>query len=528
MNIKNSLILLAACAITVHAQQQQRPRQMGEAPGQNVPEQQEQQHNATGGSEQAKVPEKQEPPEEKPVITHHKITVAGRTLAYTATTGRMPIKNEQQHTEAEIFYVAYTLDGANGKRPLTFAFNGGPGSATIWLHMGCFGPKRVKMLPNGFMPSPPFQLEDNPNTLLDRSDLVFVDAIGTGYSRPTTPQLGQKFWSLSGDIAAFGEFIRLYLQKNSRWTSPIYLAGESYGTTRAAGLSGYLVDHGIALNGITLISTILQFQTASFVTGNDLPYILYLPTYAMTAAFHHKLAPEVAKDPEALRKEVEQWAATEYTQALQKGDGITAQERQSVVDHLARYTGLPKQYIERCNLRVDLSRFDTELLRDEDKMVGRLDGRFTGPEASKTEQSPDFDPSEAAIRPPYTSVFGDYVKQELGYTSELTYYVLGGGIGRWDYQTSGWSGFADTSEALRHAFAKNPYMHVFVAEGLYDAATPYFAVDYTLDHMGLTPAAHKNISRDRFEAGHMVYIDEKCMQQLKRDVDQLYDINEGK
>jgi carboxypeptidase C (cathepsin A) len=245
-----------------------------------------------------------EPPEEKPVVTHHKITAGGKTLAYTATTGRMPIKNEQEHTEAEMFYVAYTLDNGGGKRPLTFAFNGGPGSATIWLHMGCFGPKRVKMLPNGFMPSPPFEWEDNPNTLLDRSDLVFVDAIGTGYSRALSAELGKKFWSLSGDIAAFGEFIRLYLQKNSRWTSPIYLAGESYGTTRAAGLSGYLVDHGVALNGITLISTILQFQTASFVTGNDLPYILYLPTYAMIAAYHHKLAPELEKDPEALRKEV--------------------------------------------------------------------------------------------------------------------------------------------------------------------------------------------------------------------------------
>jgi carboxypeptidase C (cathepsin A) len=520
LKLTSILAMFASCALVLNAQE--RPRQMGEAPGQNTPGQQQ---NVPGGVEPPKTTSDHEPPEEKLIVTHHKITVAGKTLAYTATTGRMPIKNEQQHTEAQMFFVAYTVDNAaaTGKRPLTFAFNGGPGSATIWLHMGCFGPKRVKMLANGFMPSPPFEIEDNPNTLLDKSDLVFVDAIGTGYSRAVSTELGRKFWSLSGDIAAFGEFIRLYLQKNSRWTSPIYLAGESYGTTRAAGLSGYLVDHGIALNGITLISTILQFQTASFVVGNDLPYILYLPTYAMTAAYHHKLAPEVAKDPEALRKEVEQWASTDYTLALQKGDSLTPQERDSVADHLARYTGLPKHYIEQCNLRVDLSRFDTELLRDEDKIVGRLDGRFAGTAASKTEQAPDFDPSEAAIRPPYTSVFGDYVKQELGYTTDLTYYVLGGGIGRWDYQTSGWSGFADTSEAMRHGFAKNPYMRVFVAEGMYDAATPYFAVDYTLDHMGLPPVAHKNITRDHFDAGHMVYIDEKSMEKLKRDVDQLYD-----
>jgi len=524
LKITRGFTLLVACALLLQAQEQ-RPRQMGEAPGQAPPAGQQ---NVPGGVEPPKTPGEHETPEEKPIVTHHKITLGGKALAYTATTGRMPIKNEQEHTEAQMFYVAYTLDNGGAKRPLTFAFNGGPGSATIWLHMGCFGPKRVKMLPNGFMPSPPFELEDNPNTLLDRSDLVFVDAIGTGYSRALSAELGKKFWSLSGDIQAFGEFIRLYLQKNSRWTSPIYLAGESYGTTRAAGLSGYLVDHGVALNGITLISTILQFQTASLVTRNDLPYVLYLPTYAMTAAYHHKLGAEVAQDPEALRKEVEQWAATDYTVALQKGDGISAQERQAAVDHLARYTGLSKQYIEKCNLRVDLSHFDTELLRDEDKMVGRLDARFTGPNNSPTEQAPEFDPSEAAIRPPYTSVFGDYVKQELGYTTDLTYFVLGGGIGRWDYQTSGWSGFADTSQALRHAFAKNPYMHVFVAEGLYDAATPYFAVDYTLDHMGLSAAAHNNIKRDHFNAGHMVYIDDKSMEKLKRDVDQLYEMSEGK
>ncbi len=514
---RNAFLLALLPALLLIAQQRQRGPQ-GQPPG-AAPDAQ----NVPGGVEPVKHPDQDEPPEEKPSVTHHKISLGGKTLQYTATAGRTPIKNEQSHTEAQMFYVAYTLDNSGPRRPLTFAFNGGPGSATIWLHMGCFGPKRVKMLSNGFMPAPPFDLEDNQNTILDKTDLVFVDAIGTGYSRALSADLGKKFWSVNGDIAAFGEFIRLYLQKNSRWTSPIYLAGESYGTTRAAGLSGYLVDHGIALNGIVLISTILQFGTASFVNGNDLPYILYLPTYAVTAAYHHKLAPELEKDPEALAKEVEKWASTDYALALQQGDELPAAQRQSIVDRLARYTGLSKQYIERCNLRIDLSHFDTELLRDEGKTIGRLDGRFTGEDATQTEQSPDFDPSEAGIRPPYTSVFGDYVKQELGYQSDLTYYVLGGGIGRWDYGTNGWSGFADTSEALRHAFAKNPYMHVFIAEGLYDAATPYFAVDYTFNHMGLKPEAHKNITRDHFAAGHMVYIDNDSMAKLKRDVDALYD-----
>lgn len=468
------------------------------------------------------------PPEEKPSITHHKITVHGKTIEYTATAARMPIRNEQGHVEAQMFYVAYTVDNKGAKRPLTFAFNGGPGSATIWLHMGAFGPKRVRLDPNGFMPPPPFTWEDNQDTLLDRSDLVFVDAIGTGYSRAETPELGKKFWSLNGDIEAFGEFIRQYLQQNSRWTSPLYLAGESYGTTRAAGLSGYLVDHGIALNGIVLISTILNFGTVSFAPGNDLPYVLYLPTYSLIAAFHHKLAPELAKDADILRKEVEKWASTTYLLALQQGDSLPEAERNAVAERLARYTGLSKEYILRCNLRVDLSHFDTDLLRSEGKMVGRLDGRFTAPEAEQTEQDPDFDPSEAAIRPPYTAVFGEYVKQELNYQSDLNYFVLGGGIGRWDFQTTGWSGFADTAPALRKAFAKNPYMRVFIAEGMYDAATPYFAVDYTFDHMGLNSAAHQNVSRDHFDAGHMVYIDSKSMERLRRDIDGLYEISESK
>lgn len=468
-------------------------------------------------------PAAEAPSEEKPVVTHHKMTMAGKPLSYTATTGFLPIKDDQGHVEAHMFYVAYTLDTAGTKRPLTFAFNGGPGSATIWLHMGCFGPKRVKMRPNGFMPPPPFEWEDNQNTILDKTDLVFVDAIGTGYSRATTLDMGKKFWSVSGDIAAFGEFIRLYLQKNSRWTSPLFLAGESYGTTRAAGLSGYLVDHGIAVNGIVLISTILNFETVSFGIGNDLPYILYLPTYAETAAYHHKLTPELEKDPEALRQEVEKFAAGEYNLALQQGDAIDASLRQSVIDRLARYTGLSKQYVGRCNLRVDLSHFDTELMREDAKIVGRLDGRFTGPNETATQQTPEFDPSEAAIRPPYTAVFGDYVKTELGFQSDSVYYVLGGGIGRWDFDTGGRAGFADTTQALRRAFAKNPFLQVYIAEGFYDAATPYFAVEYTFNHMGLTAEAHKNITRGHFNAGHMVYIDNESMSKLKQDVDALFD-----
>ena len=480
--------------------------------------------HAPGGIEPRLSP-KEEIPAEVPIVTHHSMTLNGRVLQYTATTGRMAIKTTTGITDAEMFYVAYTLDKAGPKRPLTFAFNGGPGSGTIWLHMGAFGPRRVKMLPNGFMPAPPFELEDNPDTLLDRTDLVFIDAIGTGYSRALTPEAGKKYWGLLGDLDAFGEFIRLYLQANSRWTSPLYLAGESYGTTRAAGLSGWLIDHGIALNGIVMISTVMNFQASSFAVGNDLGYITFLPTYAMTAAYHNKLAPELNKNPSALLAEVKQFANNEYPVILQKGDSLTPEERAAAVAKLVRYTGLSAKYIEQANLRIDLAHFDTELLRDEDKIIGRLDGRFTGTNASTPQQFSDYDPSEAAIRPPYTSTFGNYVQQELGYKTDLVYWVLGGGIGPWEFPVTGAgrNGFPDTSQMLRHAFTLNPYMHLFIAEGYYDAATPLGGVEYTLNHMGLTEEAHKRIHRDYFQAGHMVYIDRSSLNQLKKDIDQLFD-----
>jgi carboxypeptidase C (cathepsin A) len=514
MSASRRALLLLAAALTCTSAFAQRPA-TGTMYGPNM--------QAPGGIEPVStLTHKDEVPVEKPVVTHHTITLHGKPLAYTATTGRMPIKTSAGVTDAEMFYVAYTADNASAKRPLTFVFNGGPGSATIWLHMGAFGPRKVKALPDGGMPPPPFETVDNEQTWLDQTDLVFIDAIGTGYSRALSPEAGKKYWGLLGDLDAFGEFIRVYLQENSRYHSPLYLAGESYGTTRAAGLSGWLIDHGIALNGITMISTVLNFQTTGFAVGNDLPYLSYLPTYALTAAYHHKLAPELNANLPSLKDEVMKWCNDEYSVILQKGDSLTPAERQSAIDHLARYTGLSKTFIANSNLRIDLPHFDAELLREEGKTVGRLDGRFTGTNASGTQQSPDFDASEAVIRPPYTSVFGDYVKKELGYDTDLVYWVLGGGIGPWAYPGDGRGGFPDVSQMLLRAFAKNPYMHLFVAEGYYDAATPIGGVEYTLNHMNLTPEMHKNISRDTFAAGHMVYIDTPSIIKLKKDIDNLY------
>jgi carboxypeptidase C (cathepsin A) len=456
-----------------------------------------------------------------PVVTHHRIVVDGKPFAYTVAAGKLPLKNEQGETEAEIFFMAYTLDGAKdpGARPLMFSFNGGPGSSSVWLHLGALSPKRVKMRADGAMPSPPYLLVDNPSTWLDQTDLVFIDPVGTGYSRASKPELGKKFWGVQGDLESVGEFIRLYLTRYQRWASPLFLVGESYGTTRAAGLSGYLIERGIAFNGILLVSSILNFETADFTRGNELPYVLYLPTYTATAWFHKKLPADLQqRDLAAALGEVEPWATGEYAEALALGDKLPAERRAAVLERLARYSGLDRGYLELANLRVDIRHFCKELLRSDRRTVGRLDSRFKGIDERATGETPGFDPSLAAIRPPYTAMFNQYVRAELGYKSDLVYYILGGGIGPWDWDTGGRSGFPDVSGALRDAFSKNPDMKLFVASGYYDLATPYFATDYTLAHLGLEPAERARVTTRQYQAGHMMYIDEAELAKLKRDV----------
>ncbi len=459
-------------------------------------------------------------PEEVPVITHHEIQAGGKTLRYTATTGMMPIKNREGETEARIFFMAYTLDdaGPRNRRPMTFSFNGGPGSASVWLHMGAIGPKRVKMNADGTLPAPPYELVDNEFTWLTQSDLVFIDPVGTGYSRAVRPELAARFFGLQGDIESVGEFIRMYLTRYERWTSPLFLAGESYGTTRASALSGYLIDRGIAFNGIMLISTIMNFGTTAFAAGNDLPYTLYLPSYAATAWYHKKLPRDLqSKTVQQVVAEVERWASNDYSVALEKGDRLTGQERQEVVSKLARYTGLDGGFIENANLRVSLSLFRKELLRSEKRSIGRLDSRFKGYDSSYATENPEYDASESAIRPPYTSTFNNYVRTELGYKSDVEYFILGGGItSPWNWGTN--NNYVDTSVALRNALAKNPYLKVFVAFGYYDMATPYYAALYNLHHISLDPMLLRNISTGYYEAGHMMYIDEKQLAKMRADI----------
>ncbi|HZS47291.1 MAG TPA: peptidase S10 [Blastocatellia bacterium] len=489
-------------------------RQQGDGQPNQFNRQQQNQQSQQGEGQRAARPLISD---EAPVVTQHSIMLHGKELKYTATTGYIPIKNRQTgESEAHMFFVAYTVDGApKESRPVTFAFNGGPGSASVFVHMGAMGPKRVKMLDDGAMPPPPYQLEDNQNTWLDQTDLVFIDAIGTGYSRPDRPDLGAKFWGVRGDIEAFGEFVRMYITHYQRWASPLFIAGESYGTTRAAGLAGYLVDNGIAVNGVVLISTVLNFQTIRFGVGNDLPYVLFLPTYTAAAWYHHKLPADLQGNLKKTLDEVRKWAETDYTVALQKGDKLTPVERTAVIEKLNRYTGLDKDYIDKSNLRIEIFHFDTELLRDEKRTVGRLDSRFKGYNASNIAERPDFDPANTALNPPYDQTFNNYVHNDLGFKSDLDY-VLSGGIGRWDYGID--QGYADTSQMLRSAFAKNPYLKVHVVCGYYDLATPFFAAEYTMNHMGVDPSLKKNITFSYYEAGHMVYIDQKAHAQLKKEV----------
>ena len=454
-----------------------------------------------------------------PVITHHQAMLNGKTLNYTATAGRLPIKREDGKTEAEMFFVAYTLDGQDaGKRPLTFAFNGGPGSASVWLHMGALGPKRVVLQPNGFMPAAPYRLEDNPDTLLDRSDIVMVDAMATGYSRAANAELTKKFLGVKGDIQAFGEFIRLYLSRYDRWTSPLFLLGESYGTTRAAGIAGYLADHGIAFNGVTLLSMAVDFQTLEWNKSNDLPYLLLVPTFNMIAGYHHKLSADLTQDMAKTREEVVRWSTNDYALALGKGDALTQEEHRKIVEQLSRYLGLRPEVIEEHNLRIDVPTFSHELLLDQKLITGRLDGRFSS--ANPDEDRSFYDPTSAAILPPYTSAFNNYLRTELNYKADAPYRVFSydqPGFRTWDWGNAE-EGFPSTAGGLRSAMIKNPYMKILVMEGYYDLATPFAAANWTMDHLDLDAKFRQNVSYATYGAGHMVYIDRAEHDKMKKDL----------
>jgi carboxypeptidase C (cathepsin A) len=478
---------------------------------------------APSGAAQAAEPAAKpiELPDEPPIQRRHELRVGHTTLTYHTTTGMLPLKNEAGEAEAQIFFVAYTLNAPEGDphRPLIFMFNGGPGAASIYLHMGAFSPRRARLNDDGTIPPPPYQLLDNQHTILEHADLVYVDPVGTGYSRAANEELSKKYWNIKGDIESLGEFIRLYLNRYGRMTSPLFLCGESYGTFRAAGLADHLLTKNIALSGLILVSAILNFQTAGYAKGNDLPYALLLPTFTAAAWYHRKLPPDLQSRPlrEALA-EAERWAVGDYTLALMQGDLLSEDQRAQVIERLARYTGLEPRYLERSNLRIKDSRFIKELLRDQRRSVSMYDARLTNIDELAIGEEPDFDVILSVLGSPYTMLLNDYIRKELGYTNDREYQTLSLPVYKaWDFgkPIDGWP---DTSAALRSAMSKNAYMRVFVARGIYDFATSYFAIEYTMNHLGLDPSLRDNIRYGDYESGHMIYIDLASLAQLKQDV----------
>jgi carboxypeptidase C (cathepsin A) len=465
------------------------------------------------------------------VITHHTVTINGQDIRYTVTAGTIVLKEETtskgekegefegEKAKAEVFFIAYSRDdGEKSNRPITFSFNGGPGSSSVWLHLGLLGPKRVQMRDTENTP-PPYTLVENEYSLLDLTDLVFIDPISTGYSRVVPGEKAKDFHGFKKDIESVGDFIRLYTSRYGRWQSPKFLIGESYGTTRAAGLSGYLQErHGMYLNGLMLVSSVLDFQTLDFFPENDLPYILFLPTYTATAWYHKKLPSRLQRKP--LRKvldEVEAFALGEYASALMKGSSLSRTAYKAIQRKLSEYTGLSETYVDQTNLRIQDRRFFKELLRSEKRTVGRLDSRFMGRDRDSAGEAFEYDPSFPAIQGPYTATLNHYVREDLKFESDLPYEVLQGLYRTWSFKEFE-NRYVSVSDTLRKAIHQNPYLKIFIANGYYDLATPHFATEYTFSHLDLAPELQKNITMSYYEAGHMMYVHLESLVRMKQDL----------
>jgi carboxypeptidase C (cathepsin A) len=457
-------------------------------------------------------------------VTRHSISIDNKVIPYKASTGYLLMKDDEGNHHSSIFFMAYTKEGKRDPklRPVTFVFNGGPGSASLWLHMGALGPKKVKMSPEGLQLPQPFEYVDNPESWLDFTDLVFIDPVSTGYSRPAKGVDKRRFHGVKEDVRSVGDFIRLYVTKYNRWLSPKFICGESYGTTRAAGLSGYLQDkHGMFLKGLVLVSSIMNFQTARFQPGNDLPYALFLPTYTAGAFHHKKLPAKYLKDLTVTLKEVEEWAMSDYWLALAKGNSLSDSERIKIIDKLAMYTGLSKAYIDQQNLRIEIHGFTNELLRNEKQRVGRLDNRFKAylMDTSGGQRLQD-DPSYIAIYGPYTAAINAYTRNELNYKIQLPYRPISEYVRPWNWGEK--NAYVNVSETLRYAMGNNRFLKVLIANGYNDLATPYFATQYTVNHMDLPSNLRKNIIMKFYEAGHMMYIRDKSRTKLRKDVYEFY------
>jgi carboxypeptidase C (cathepsin A) len=462
------------------------------------------------------------PPEEKSSVTHHVLTLDGKRYPYTATAANLLLKDDDGTVKASIFYIAYTLEGVKdpAQRPVTFSFNGGPGAASLWVHMGAFGPKKVERTDEGMGMPPPGRLVDNESTILDVTDLVFIDPVSTGYSRAAPGQDPKQFHGVQQDVEWVAEFIRLWVTRNQRWASPKLIAGESYGTTRAAGLAYQLADrYGMMLNGIVLLSSVLNWQDQDFHPGNDTPCFIHLPTYAAAAWYHKKLPPELSGDLFKTLSEVQSFVLDEYGPALLQGDRLPDARRKELAAKIARYTGLSPEYVERSNLCVQIDRFTKELLRSEGKTLGRLDTRFTGTDLDSAGELYEYDPASVSLDGPYAAAINDYIRRDLKYENDLVYERLSSKVWPWDWTFK--NQYVNVAEFLRQAMTRNPHLQVLMAAGVYDLATPYFDAYFTRDHMGLPKELRDNVRVELYQAGHMMYIRKADHEKLKRDVVEL-------
>jgi len=446
------------------------------------------------------------------VQTHHSITINGQQINYTATCGYLPVANRDGTVQANMFFVAYTKDGEDAhKRPITFAFNGGPGSSSVWMHMGAIGPVRAEMTYHGFMPKPPFRYTDNQESWIPFTDIVMLDAVGTGYSETVTPG-DRQFYNVQGDLGAFTSAITHYVTDENRWLSPVFVAGESYGGFRVAGLSNSLLQAGVACSGIISVSGVLNFPTIDGGKDNDLPFISFLPSECGVAWYHKKLSPAMEGDLLGTIKKCEDFARGEYAHALMMGSDLSAADRDHVAAELSSYMGISKKFILQADLRVPEFEFMGKLLADEHTSVGRYDARVTGYIENTTRPSPDYDASDAASSPVFTAAFNDYIKTQLKFDNPMAYKIMGGVPG-WDEETSN-----DTSDMLRRAMTENPTMQVMFAFGRFDLACPYFGTRYVVDHMQEPAALRSNIHFQYYPAGHMVYLDTPSRIKLQKDV----------
>lgn len=462
---------------------------------------------------------KKDLPKEESIVASRYLTIGANDISYQTTVGTQLLTDSLGNPKASIFYVAYTKDDPQklSHRPITFCFNGGPGSASVWLHLGVLGPKRIDIDEEGKIAKQPYRLVDNPYSILDETDLVFIDPVSTGFSRAIPGEDAKQFHGFEKDIESVAEFIRLYITRNDRWSSPKFLAGESYGTTRASGLAQELHDkHHLYLDGLILISSVLNFQTIHFSAGNDLPYILFLPTYTATALYHHKLDLELQTDEKKTLKEVERFAFGEYAQALMYGDRLEKEKRDAVLEKLERYTGISKDYIDRSGLRMHILRFAKEILKDERKTVGRFDSRLKGIDLDLCNDIFEFDPSFENIVGAFTATFNNYIRSDLNWKSDEEYKILAN-VQPWDYSVAT-NQFLDVGDKLREVMSKNTMLDVFVASGYYDLATPYFATEYTFSHLGLDPSLQDHITIELYEGGHMMYLYHPSLVKLKADL----------